>query len=48
LRGLVRGCPELVQHHRTSDSGAFAGVNTEEDYRRLLRLGAGGRPISAP
>jgi len=48
LRDLVRGRPELVQHHRTTDSGAFSGVNTEEDYRRLLSLGAGGRPISPP
>ena len=48
LRGLLRADPDRVGYCESDDDGAFAGVNTEEEYRRLLSLETGGRPISPP
>ncbi len=48
LRDLLRADPGRIIPCDTADSGAFSGVNTEEDYRRLLSLESGGRPISPP
>ncbi len=48
LRGLLKADPDRVSSLETDDPGVLAGVNTEDDYRRLLSLGEGGRPISPP
>jgi len=48
LRGLLRADPGRIRPCETADSGAFSGVNTEADYRRLLGIRESGRPISPP
>ena len=48
LRGLLKADPDRVRSLETDDLGACAGVNTEDDYRRLLSLKEPARPISPP
>jgi molybdenum cofactor cytidylyltransferase len=48
LRDLLRADPGRIIPCETADRGAFSGVNTEEDFRRLLSQETGGRPISHP
>lgn len=48
LRQMLRADPGRVRPCETADNGAFSGVNTEEDYRRLLNFETGGRPITHP
>ena len=46
-RSFCRTRTDLTEEVLASD-GAFFGVNTESDLRRLLSLESGGRPISPP
>jgi molybdenum cofactor cytidylyltransferase len=48
LRGLLRTDPGRVVTCETGDRGAFSGVNTEDDLRRLLSLKMSGGPIRHP
>lgn len=48
LRSLLRSDPDRVVACETGDRGVFSGVNTEDDYRRLLSLRVSGGPIRPP